>query len=212
MAANNRKGFTPVRYLNGATWSGQVSIYSVATNEGTAIGIGDLVKLNGGTVTAGDSGAGMVGIRSVSKIAATTDAVVGVMVGCKPFYEQGGSVSLDLPQYAAASAAKIKYVFVVDDPNVLFSCLEDALVTPLTLAGVGLNISPTVAAASTTTGQSASILDSSTVSTTATLPLKLMEFVNDPSNTETGPGTVTSRWIVKINNHQLAASTGTEGV
>jgi hypothetical protein len=212
MAANNRKGFTPVRYLNGAPWSGQVSIYSVATNEGTAIGIGDLVKVNGTTVTAGDAGASMIGLRGVSKISATTDAVVGVMVGIKPYTEQGGSVSLDLPQYAAATLGKVRYVYVVDDPNVLFSCLEDADTTPLTLTGVGLNISPTVAAASTTTGQSASVLDSSTVSTTLTLPLKLMEFVNDPGNVNTGPGTVTSRWIVKLNNHSLSAGTGTVGV
>ena len=60
--ANNKLGFTPARYLNGAAWNGQVSIYAVATNEGTAIGIGDLVKLNGGTVTAGDAGASTVGL------------------------------------------------------------------------------------------------------------------------------------------------------
>lgn len=211
--ANNVKGYTPVKYLNGAPWNGAVTIYSVATNEGTAIGIGDLVKLNGGTVTAGDTGAEMIGTRSVSRIAATTDAVVGVMVGVKIPVRNGSSVVLDLPQYAAASAGAVKYVYVVDDPNVLFECTEDADTTPLTLTGVGLNISPVVAAASTTTGQSASVLDSSTVSTTATLPLKLMEFVNKPDNVTTGPGVAnTSRWLVKINNHQLGSSTGTAGV
>lgn len=200
--ANYQKGLRPVRYLNGAPWNGQATVYAVATNEGTAIGVGDLVKLNGGT----DAN----GVRTVSRIAATTDAAVGVMVGVKPYpglktmLSGGATPTLDLPQYAPASAGVVKYIFVVDDDDVLFEAQEDGAGTPIAFASVGLNVSPTVAAASTTTGISTIQLDSDTVSTVGTLPLKLIEFVQAEDNTQGAAG---ARWIVKINSHQLAGLT-----
>ena len=44
MANVSRKGFWPLKYLNGTAWNGQANRYVVLTAQGTAIGVGDLVS------------------------------------------------------------------------------------------------------------------------------------------------------------------------
>lgn len=208
--ASNVKGFIPYRYLNGAPYNGAATMYAIATDHGTVVAVGDLVKLLGTTDTVNH-------MRIVGAVTAATDSSVGVVVGIKTVGKQlssGAGPSLDLPQAnrVGTSPGHGSYVYVADDPNILFSCLEDADTTPLTTTAAGMNISPAIGAASTVTGVSGHTLDSSTVSTTSTLPLKIVEFAQTEDNLTTGVGTATSRWIVKINNHQLAASTGTQGL
>ena len=207
--ANYRDGFTPVRYRNGAPWTGKATMYYVTSGDATAIGIGDLVKLDGGN----DGN----GIRSVTR-AAASNVCCGVVVGVKAtdagvgsgkFMSSGATPTLDLPQYRAASTAK--YVFVADDPNIEMETVEDADTTPLTDAGVGLNINFVVTAgASTTTGISGMEIDSSSVATTNTLPLRLVERVQREDNS--AAGTTTTRWIVGWNTHQYLSGTGSTGI
>jgi hypothetical protein len=101
-------------------------------------------------------------------------------------------------------------VYVADDPAILFENQADSGGGELASASMGLNVDFLVAAASTITGQSAMQVDTSTVSTTATLPLKLIEFIQRVDN-EFG-GVAAEKVLVKINNHQLASGTGTAGV
>ena len=148
------------------------------------------------------------GVRAVTK-AAAGDALVGILVGVAPvandgFITSGASPVLDLPQYRAASTAK--YVYVMDHPEALF---EAYCSTGIAEFDVGLNVNFTASSGSATTGLSNAVLDGATKATTATLPFKLMEVTQTPDNDPAGTG---MRFIVKINNHQLAASTGTLGV
>lgn len=200
MANVNRvNGFRPISTLTGAAWNGQVTRYVAVTGDSTIIAVGDLVKLDGAT------GVGeYMGLRGVTR-AAASDAIVGAVVG----FDVNPS-SLDTPQVRAASQAR--YVYVVDDPNAYFVAQEDGDTTPIAMASVGLNVNFVVAAASTITGASGMQIDSNTVSTTATLPLKLVAPLPVSDNELTTSGQSYTRWIVKINNHQLAASTGTAGV
>jgi hypothetical protein len=55
-------------------------------------------------------------------------------------------------------------------------------------------------------------IDSNTSATTATLPLKLIEPLYTPDNELVAASQANTRWVVKINNHQLGASTGTAGL
>jgi hypothetical protein len=80
------------------------------------------------------------------------------------------------------------------------------------MADVGLNVNFIVAAANTLTGASGMQIDSSSVTTTATMSLKLIAPLPVSDNELTTSGQSYTRWIVKANNHQLAASTGTAGV
>jgi hypothetical protein len=196
---NKVNGFRPASTLTGAAWNGQVTRYITVTGDSTILAVGDLVKLDGAT------GVGeYMGLRGVTR-AAASDAIVGVVVG----FDVNPS-NLDTPQVRAASTAR--YVSVVDDPNAFLVAQEDGDTTPIAMASVGLNVNFIVAAASTITGASGMQIDSSTASTTATLPLKLIAPLPVSDNELTTSGQSYTRWIVKINNHQLAASTGTAGV
>ena len=191
-------GFRPLKYLNGAPWNGAATRYYVDAADGTALFVGDLVKLSGaGTTTYG-------GIRSVVQATAGA-AVVGAVVGIAPDFS-----NLNAAPYRVASTNR--YVFVADDPNLLFEAQEDGDTTPIAMASTGLNADFIVGSGSTSTGQSGMQIDSSTVAATATLPLKLMEPVQRANNELTTSGQAYTRWVVKLNNHQLGSSTGTAGV
>lgn len=189
-------GFRPVKYLNGAPWNGQVTRYSIPASDGTAVFVGDLVKLH--------ATADANGIRGVIQ-AATSDAVVGVVVGF-----ESDMKDLDTPQYRRVSTAR--YALVVDDPAVLFEAQEDGDTDPLEDIDAGQNVNFVVGAGSTATGTSGMQIDSDTHGTGATLPLKLIEIAQRPDNEIVSGGQANTRWIVKINNHQLASGTGTLGV
>lgn len=189
-------GFKPVKYLNGAPYNGQATLYCTTTADGVALFVGDLVKL-AGTADAN-------GVRGVAQ-AEASDACVGVVVGIVP-----SMTALDTPQYRAASTAR--YVLVADDPNIIFEAQEDGATDPLEMVDAGLNVNFVVGAGSTTTGASGMQIDSNTEDTTATLPLKLIEPVQRPDNELVATGQANTRWLVKINNHQLGSHTGTAGV
>lgn len=195
---NKVNGFRPVRYLNGAPWNGQARKYIVPASDGTALFVGDLVKLS----TAGSD----EGYTAVIQ-AAASDACIGVVVG---FEIVPGS--LDTPQYRAASTKRV--VMVADDPNLVFEAQEDGDTDPLETADIGLNVNFVVAAGSTTTGASGMQIDSSTHNTTATLPLRLLGLSQKPDNENvlSAGGQAYTRWEVKINNHQLGSHTGVAGV
>lgn len=196
---NKVNGFRPVGTLSGGAYTGRVTRYVVAAADTTILAVGDLVKLAGTTGT-GD----YAGIRGVTR-AAASDAIIGPVVGFDI-----SVTNLDTPQVRAASTQRA--VLVADDPNAYYVAQEDGDTTPIAMADVGLNINFIVAAASTITGASGMQIDSSTVSTTATLPLKLVAPLAVSDNELTTSGQSYTRWVVKANNHQLGASTGTAGV
>ena len=197
MANTSRvNGFRPVKYLNGAPWNGQVTRYSIPASDGTALFVGDLVKAS--------ATADSEGVRGVIQ-AAASDAVLGVVVGF-----ESSMTNLDTPQYRVAST--LRYALVVDDPNVIFEAQEDGDTDPLEMVDAGLNVNFVVGSGSTTTGASGMQIDSNTEAVGATLPLKLLEPVKRPDNELVAAGQAFTRWLVKINNHQLGSSTGTAGV
>jgi hypothetical protein len=190
-------GFRPLRYKNGSPWNGAFTEYVVPAADGTAMFTGDLVKL-------GNNADDAENYRAVIQ-AAASDAVIGVVIGFRVDY-----ANLNAAPYRVASTRRI--AMVVDDPNVLFEAQEDGASDPLELQDLGANIDFVVGSGSTTTGQSAMQIDSSTHGTTATLPLKLVEATRRADNEVVADGQANTRWVVQINNHQLAAHTGTAGV
>jgi len=196
---NRVNGFRPISSLTGAPYTGKITRYVVAAADSTILAKGDLVKLSGATGT-GD----FAGLRGVTR-AAAGDAIVGPIVGFDVNVN-----NLDVPQVRAGSTQRA--VFVADDPAAFYVAQEDGDTTPIAMADSGLNVNFIVAAASTITGASGMQIDSNTVSTTATLPLKLMSPLLSPDNELVTSGQAFTRWVVKPNNHQLAASTGTAGV
>lgn len=202
------RGFIPVKHVNGSPYNGQSNIYATAAADGTALFVGDPVKLaaDGNAqgiqlVTKATAGAAALGVV-VGVINTKLDPVAGTM--------SGGSISLDTPVYRPASTAQ--YVLVCDAPDVVY---EVEAVTgsnasySFAVADVGQNADLATVAGSTVTGTSAAALDMSTKNTTATLQWKILGVVQRPDNEITGAST---KVLVKINNAQMAAGTGTAGI
>lgn len=112
----------------------------------------------------------------------------------------------DAPLGVAANyAAAGEEVTVYDDPQQLYEIQADGT-EPADAADIGKNYDILATAGSGETSRME--LDSDTVNTTATLPLKLMRIIPRADNEIAANAKV----VVKINNHQLASGTGTAGV
>lgn len=206
------KGLSPVQHKNGSAYNGQATLYAVSSANGTAIFVGDLVKL------AADGNA--QGIQHVvpatAGVAGTGAAALGVVVGVmnsKLDRVDGsmstGSIVLDTPQYLAASTAG--YVLVADASDLVFEveATNGGSAYSFAVADVGQNCNIHAGAGSTTTGTSAHSADLGDKGTTATLPLKILGVSKKVGNEVTGNYT---KILVTLNNSQLAGGTGTAGV
>jgi hypothetical protein len=130
-------------------------------------------------------------------------AIFGVVVGFEEhpnFLEQ---------THRTASTAR--YAFVYTDPDALYVIQEDGDGAKVAATDVGANANIAPGTVDTFTGVSGMQLDSSTVANTATLPLKILGLAQGyDEDMKIGDDHV--KWLVKINNHQLAGGTGTVGV
>lgn len=181
-------GLRPVGYLNGAPFSGQARKYYVPASDGTALYIGDPVKLGGSADTLGR-------YASVTK-ASAGNAFIGVVVGFDPV-EGAGASQQNSTIYRSASTER--YVYVADDPSLIFEIQEISGGTALTAAAVGLNASFADGGGSTSTGFSGIELDNATEATTNTLDFQLLG-VSSRAGNALGEHCV---WLVRLNNHQL---------
>lgn len=187
MANSNKPfGLRPVKTLNGASANFQVQTFHVPATDSTAIFIGDMVKLAGGDAAlyAGDPE-----IPTVTK-AASTNVVVGVVVGIEPLYGSLGT------NYRAASTAM--NVLVCTDPQAVYEVQGDSDTWSDGDSGQNANI--TVSTGSTTTGISNAVVDQSTAATTATLDVQILRPSPNPENDLTGGYPLL---LVKLNNHQF---------
>lgn len=185
--ADTPAGLRPVKDVHGRAYNGAKRSYSAIASYGTALFIGDPVKITGAATTLSDG-------RIVPNVdaCAATDVIDGVIVGFAANPTDLGST------YRAAST--LREVFVCDDDNMLYEIQEGSTGTALTAAAIGLNIDFVVAAGNTNTGLSGVMIDNATEATTNTLSLKLVEFVNRPDN-EIG---YSAKWLVKINRSRFA--------
>ena len=197
---NRPAGFIPREYLNGAPWSGQARLYSIAASYGTALYIGDPV------ISSGTSDAN--GVRGIA-IGAETGALRGVIVGLGKYPGLLANPSnLDIT-YRPANDPAVWYAMVVDDPNVLFEIQEESNGTALAADQVGLNqIGASGSGNGFVSGWQVSSATGATPNTTATLQLRLMGLVQRPGNAFGAY----AKWLVQINVHELGHGTGAAGV
>jgi len=171
------------------SFTGKVRHIKVASGYGTSIFYGDFVKLvNTGTVEK-DTGT-------------TTATPVGVFVGCA--FTSPSTGELTFSQYFPASTAASDIVaYVVDDPNVLMRMQSDEAIAQ---TGLGNNVAIVQTAGSTSIGRSKNAVDGSSIDTTDTLPLRIIDFVDGPTS---AVGDTYTDVIVKFNaGHQYSNTTG----
>jgi len=195
---NAPKGFSPVKYLNGAPWNGAVNVYYIPSTDALIYSPGDAVK----SLAQSDAN----GVPGVVK-AAGTDMLRGVIVACLVTPPNGPSLlgtSLDLAvQNIPAAKTKAYYVLVADDPNVLFEIQDNGL-SVIAATSMSKNFTFTVANPTAPGQNSASVLLNSSVGTAATLNLRLMGAVQRDDN---DPSLVNAKWLVKLNMHELSSAT-----
>lgn len=186
-------GARPVRYLNGAPWNGKVTRYFVSTNNSVAIAPGSFVKSSG----SGDTN-GVAGVIAYSGTAG------GNLRGVVTEIEYDAD-DLDKKVLAASTAG---YVYVVDDPNVVFEIQEDDGGSALAASNIGSNADVLATAPDTTIGMSKHELDRSTV-VTATAQLRLLGLAKRyQSNGVKNAYGDWAKWEVVINEHELKSTAG----
>lgn len=197
------KGFRPVKHLSGSPYNGQINRYMISVSDAQATNVGDLVQLSDNAALQDSVGFGVY--PAVERIGSgTAVAIVGVIVGFEPDYS-----NLNAGNYRAASTRRV--VLVADSPDLLLAAPQDAVGGVVAAASVGLNVAINLGTAATTAPYNSDMsVDSSTVATTATLPLQIMGITASPDNDDTS----TSRpaeILVRINTHQYMAA-GLAGV
>ncbi len=183
-------GFKPVKHLLGAPWNGKVTTYYVAVGNSVALFKGDAVKSAGSADATGK-------FPTVVQ-AAAGDAIRGIIVGFgdNPYV----MTHPDTPNRDYCPATTAMYVFVVDDPFVVFEIQEDSVGNDLDADMLGLQTDITVGTGSTATGKSAMELDASDTAT-ALGQCKLLRVVDREDN---ALGT-NCKWEVLIVEHEMLA-------
>lgn len=200
---NAPSGLAPLQYRNGNAWTGLGRMYAIAAADTNAFYIGDPVKIvancdaNGlPIVTLGTAGASLRGV------------VMGVGTAVQGGFLQGGPFvnpqNLQQSYRPSGAQTQVYYAMVADDPDIVFSIMENSG-TPGTAANIaGKNANFIYAAPATGVFISGVTLDPTTYNTTATLNLRLLGAVQDYQNL---PFTANQRLMVTINNHDFSGGT-----
>ena len=186
-------GLIPIAKVGQNPNNGGLTQYTIGDNQSTAIFTGDPVTYkDDGTV----------------EVATASTAFCGVFRGC--FYTDPSTSKPTWRAYFPATTSPGDAVgFIVDDPMQSFIAQQDSVVSNIVAANLNENANLIFNAGNTTTGVSGVEIDSSSAAITATHQVRLISFWDVPSNEATANN---SGIVVKINNHQLMAHTGTQGV
>ena len=192
--ANTPRGLIPYADTYGRKFNGSLSVYYVPAGNATALFMGDpLLAISN---TSDGNGIPAIGIAAAGGGTYITGAFMGIA-------NNAGAIPITLlqnqtPYLAAGQAA---YVYVADDPNLLFEVQENGSM----VSGASMrNVDLVAGAGSTVTSYSGWQLNSSTLATTNTLQMRIKQLLQEADNTV---GT-NAKWLCKINLHSLSNPAG----
>jgi hypothetical protein len=185
-------GARPVGTVVGSPYQGKVTHYKIKNAFGTSIFYGDFVKW-------GDDNPN----TTIQKDTGTTALTpIGVFLGCAYTDPTTGQFTPN-QYYPASTAADDIVAYVATDPFILMQMQSDEA---LTLDDLGKNVAVVQTAGSTAIGTSRNAINGDTANTTATLPLKIVDFVDGP---DSAVGDSFTDVLVMFNvGHQLLNTTG----
>ena len=191
------RGFVPVRYLSGAPYNGAVSRYRKEAS--VILGVGDAVVLTGSSSTAGTNNAPTDGVPLVTRAAAASGTITGVVMWAE--IDSSDDRATHAKHMAAADTG---YVYVADNPHLIFRIQEDSDGNSLVRTDVGEGVDIVVGNASTTTGYSIMEIDSSTSAAQIgnADQLRVMEL----DQREDNEFAANADWLVMINEHTYNAA------
>jgi hypothetical protein len=169
---------------------------ATATFVGDAVKLADLdsVKINGGPYA-----------PAVIQ-AAATDPIFGVIMG---FQQHTVASGMDLGRRHRPASTAMYCMVKPAHPLDVYRMQADDDTETLTVASIGTNADLVVGSGSTITGLSAMEVDSSTAAATAGLQLRIIGFVDKPSNEV---GVANQDVLVCINQNQAFNDAGVAGV
>ena len=176
-------GFSYMRRLDGAEPNDATNLYPILYTYNSNIGSGDPVILTGGYVQKWSSG-----------------AVTGIFRGCTYVDSINGQQYSKAWLQPSTAVSGSVYAIVNDDPMAVFQVQVGGSTTSGVVATqVGLNASPAgVGSPNSSTGISVAYLDYTTVSTTSTLPFRIVGLGTSPTN----DATAAYDWVQVVMNSQ----------
>lgn len=185
-------GFIPVCYKSGAPYNGAYNRYYKDATAGILV-VGD-------PVIRGTNSSDPQGYPEVVR-ATTGAAITGVIVGFEPNVDR-----LDQPRHLLA--ADLGYVYVADDPNLLFEVQDNGGATGIVVTNIGQHIDSVAAIdGNTTLGISNYELDTEAIAIDNTW--RIERLLDAPDNAVGA----NARWLVSANLHtevNASASNRTE--
>lgn len=162
-------GLRPVNLIGGQPYAGSTRLIKINNAYAANIFYGQPVSINSSGVLIADTG--------TSNVAAT--GTVGVFVGCT-YTDPNLKYKIFKQYWPTGTVATDAYAYVVDDPDVVMQVQADDAVTQ---AALGANIGMSTFSGDTATGNSETSADAASINTTATLPLRIVGFVDGPEST-----------------------------
>jgi len=200
---NRPQGLQPYRYLNANAYDGQGNVYFIAASDTNAFAIGDPVKTSSGN--ADSNGTPAVTLA----VAGDGNAIRGVIMGMGGTVEgamYGDPSNLNITVIPAVKLYGY-YVFVADDPDLLFVCQEFSGTGSTNYTSADISKNCNLKAGTNNSYMSGWVIDDTASSSTAsTRQLKLIGIQRTLDNTFGNY----CKFVVRINNHELAG--GTAGV
>ena len=161
-------GLRPVNLIGGQPYAGSTRMFKIANAYAANIFFGQPVASNGNGFIQADT--------STTALPAT--GVVGVFMGCT-YTDPSLKIKVFKQYWPTGTIATDAEAYVVDDPDVVMQVQADEAVAQTAL---GANIALVTSAGSTATGNSTTAADGSSVAASATLPLRIVGFVDGPDS------------------------------
>jgi len=193
-------GFKAINRYDGIPYAGATLQYPIASTYNTAIYNGASVKLvAGGTIEL--------------SAATTTGTIIGVVTGFQYTNSSGQTVQA---QYYPGTSVTNAIAYVVVDPTAEYKVTLTASGAPTVVVGanatiVGANLAEIqngTGSATTGDAQSSCVIPGTGTGSATTLPWRVVAVVPDTAYVSSGT-TLYPEVIVKVNNPQLTALTGT---
>lgn len=161
-------GLRPVNLIGGQPYAGSTRLIKINNAYASNIFYGQPVSVNASGVVIAETG--------TSNVAAT--GVVGVFVGCT-YTDPNLKYKVFKQYWPTGTVATDAYAYVVDDPDVVMQIQAD---DTLPQTALGANIGFSTFSGDTATGNSNTSADVGSLNQTATLPLRIVGFVDGPDS------------------------------
>jgi hypothetical protein len=183
-------GFKPINLIGGQVFAGQTRELPIASNYGTSIFNGDIVRLSSGVI-----------VKETGTTTVSANGVVGVFLGCS-YTSPATGQKLFANNYPASTVASDILAYVADDPDQLFKVVVTGGATSTTVTGIsplviGDNLAISQPSTNTSISGNSNIgLYDSGLNTPFTLPVRVIAGVPETVDASGNYTEVIVKWNV----------------